>query len=98
MLVRLPPEITVGREPGKPEYRAAVQGVWEVRVRRPDTVVTGREVSMKTVLGLTMLGAMVAGCTGVAMLGWAYEGPRRFIHRLRLRRAVLQVDKLRGQR
>jgi hypothetical protein len=53
---------------------------------------------MKTVLGLTMLGAMVAGCTGVAMLGWAYEGPRRFIHRLRLRRAVLQVDKLRGQR
>jgi hypothetical protein len=43
---------------------------------------------MKTVLGLTMLGAMVAGCTGVAMLGWTYEGPRRFIHRLRLRKAL----------
>ena len=53
---------------------------------------------MKRALGLTVLGAAVMGVTGVAMLGWAYEGPRRFVRRLRLRRAVLQVDKLRGQR
>jgi len=52
---------------------------------------------MKRALGLTMLAA-VAGVSGIAMLGWAYEGPRRFIRRVRLRRAVLQVDKLRGQR
>ena len=52
---------------------------------------------MKT-LGLTMLGAAIVGATGVAMLGWAYEGPRRFIRRVKLRRAVLEVDKLRGQR
>ena len=52
---------------------------------------------MKT-LGMGLLAAMVVGATGVAMLGWAYEGPRRFIRRVRLRRAVLQVDKLRGQR
>jgi hypothetical protein len=43
---------------------------------------------MKTALGLTMLGAMIAGATGVAVMGWAYEGPRRFIHRLRLRKAL----------
>jgi hypothetical protein len=43
---------------------------------------------MKTALGLTMLGAMVVGVTGVAMLGWAYEGPRRFIRRVRLRKAL----------
>ena len=43
---------------------------------------------MKRALGLTVLGAVVAGATGVAMLGWAYEGPRRFIHRLRLRKAL----------
>ena len=53
---------------------------------------------MKRAFGLTMLGAMVAGVSGVLMLGWAYEGPRRFIRRVRLRRAVLLVDKLRGQR
>ena len=35
-----------------------------------------------------MLGAMVAGATGVAMLGWTYEGPRRFFRRIRLRRAM----------
>ena len=52
---------------------------------------------MKT-LGLTVLGALVVGVGSVVAVGWAYEGPRRFIHRLRLRRAVLQVDKLRGQR
>ena len=53
---------------------------------------------MMRALGLTMLGAAIAGVTGVAMLGWAYEGPRRFIRRVKLRKAVLQVDKLRGQR
>ena len=42
---------------------------------------------MKRALGLTMLAA-VAGVSGIAMLGWAYEGPRRFIHRLRLRKAL----------
>ena len=52
---------------------------------------------MKT-LGMGMLVAMIAGATGVAMLGWAYEGPRRFIRRVKLRKAVLEVDKLRGQR
>ena len=43
---------------------------------------------MKTALGITVLGAMIAGATGVAVMGWAYEGPRRFIHRLRLRKAL----------
>jgi hypothetical protein len=43
---------------------------------------------MKTVLGLTVVGAAILGVTGVTMLGWAYEGPRRFIHRLRLRKAL----------
>jgi len=52
---------------------------------------------MKRALGLTVLGAAIAGITGVAMLGWVYEGPNRFIRRVRLRRAVLEVDKLRGQ-
>ena len=53
---------------------------------------------MMRALGLTVLGAAVIGVTGVAMLGWAYEGPKRFIRRVKLRRAVLEVDKLRGQR
>ena len=43
---------------------------------------------MKTALGLTVLGAMVAGATSIAVMGWAYEGPRRFFHRLRLRKAL----------
>ena len=43
---------------------------------------------MRTALGLTMLGAMIAGATSIAVMGWAYEGPRRFIHRLRLRKAL----------
>ena len=43
---------------------------------------------MKRALGLTVLGAAIAGFTGIAMLGWAYEGPRRFIHRLRLRKVL----------
>ena len=43
---------------------------------------------MKRALGLTVLGAAIMGVSGIAMLGWAYEGPRRFIHRLRLRKAL----------
>ena len=39
-------------------------------------------------LGVTMLAAMVVGATGVAMLGWVYEGPKRFIRRVRLRKAL----------
>ena len=42
---------------------------------------------MKRALGLTMLAA-VAGFSGVAMLGWVYEGPRRFIRRVKLRKAL----------
>ena len=43
---------------------------------------------MMRTLGLTVLGAAIAGVTGIAMLGWAYEGPRRFIRRVKLRKAV----------
>ena len=53
---------------------------------------------MKTALGLGMMAVVLAGVGGIMTVGWAYEGPRRLLHRLRLRRAVLQVDKLRGQR
>jgi hypothetical protein len=35
-----------------------------------------------------MLGAAIAGATGIAMLGWAYEGPRRFFRRVKLRKAL----------
>jgi len=53
---------------------------------------------MMRALGLTVLGALVVGVSSVMAVGWAYEGPRRFIRRVKLRRAVLEVDKLRGQR
>ena len=43
---------------------------------------------MKRALGLTMLGALVVSVGSVMAVGWAYEGPRRFIHRLRLRKAL----------
>ena len=46
---------------------------------------------MRTVLGLTVLGTMLAAAGGVMAVGWAYEGPRRFIHRLRLRRHCVNV-------
>ena len=39
-------------------------------------------------LGISLLTAAIVGATGAAMLGWAYEGPRRFLHRLRLRKAL----------
>jgi hypothetical protein len=43
---------------------------------------------MRTVLGLTVLGTMLAAAGGVMAVGWAYEGPRRFVRRLRLRKAL----------
>jgi hypothetical protein len=47
----------------------------------------GSNSQMKT-LGMGVLMAMVAGATGIAMLGWAYEGPKRFIRRVKLRKAL----------
>ncbi len=46
------------------------------------------EGAMKTALGLGVMTAVLAtvGCT--VAVGWAYEGPRRFIRRLRLRKAL----------
>ena len=38
-------------------------------------------------LGLVM-SAVVVGFSGAVMLGWAYEGPRRFIRRVKLRKAL----------
>jgi hypothetical protein len=43
---------------------------------------------MKTVLGLGVMTAVLAGVGGIMAVGWAYEGPRRFLHRLRLRKAL----------
>jgi hypothetical protein len=43
---------------------------------------------MKTAIGITMLGALLAATSGVLAVGWAYEGPRRFVRRLRLRKAL----------
>jgi hypothetical protein len=43
---------------------------------------------MKTALGLGVMTALIAGVGGIMAVGWAYEGPRRFIHRLRLRKAL----------
>jgi len=59
--------------------------MWELRPE--DSVAQSREVPMKRAFGLTMLAA-VAGFTGVAMLGWAYEGPKRFFRRVKLRKAL----------
>ena len=70
--------------------------LWELRPE--DSVAQSREVQMKRALGVGLLGALAVGVGSMMAVGWVYEGPRRFIHRLRLRRAVLQVDKLRGQR
>jgi hypothetical protein len=41
---------------------------------------------MKTILGLGVMTALLAGVGGVLAVGWAYEGPRRFIRRVRLRK------------
>ena len=43
---------------------------------------------MRRVLGVGLLGALVVGVGSMMAVGWAYEGPRRFIHRLRLRKAL----------
>jgi len=43
---------------------------------------------MKRALGLTVLGALVVGVGSVMAIGWAYEGPRRFIRRVKLRKAL----------
>jgi hypothetical protein len=43
---------------------------------------------MKRALGLGLMTAVVAGVSGALMIGWAYEGPRRFIRRVRLRKAL----------
>jgi hypothetical protein len=43
---------------------------------------------MKTVLGITVLGTVLAAAGGIMAVGWAYEGPRRFVRRLRLRKAL----------
>jgi hypothetical protein len=43
---------------------------------------------MKTVLGITVLGTMIAAAGGIVAVGWAYEGPRRFLRRLKLRKAL----------
>jgi hypothetical protein len=43
---------------------------------------------MKRVIGLGLLTAVV-GVVGTSVaVGWAYEGPRRFVRRLRLRKAL----------
>ena len=34
------------------------------------------------ILGVVMLTAMIVSFGGATMLGWAYEGPRRFFHRV----------------
>ena len=43
---------------------------------------------MKRALGLSLVTAVVAGVSGALMLGWAYEGPRRFIRRVKLYKAI----------
>ena len=43
---------------------------------------------MRAVLGITVLGTMLAAAGGVMAVGWAYEGPRRFFRRVKLRRAI----------
>jgi hypothetical protein len=48
----------------------------------------GKGAVMKTVLGLGLMTAL-AGVVGAGMaVGWAYEGPRRFVRRLKLRKAL----------
>ena len=43
---------------------------------------------MKRALGVGLLGALVVGVGSVMAIGWAYEGPKRFVRRLRLRKAL----------
>ena len=39
-------------------------------------------VVLLKILGVVMITAMAVGLIGVAMLGWTYEGPRRFFRRV----------------
>ena len=48
----------------------------------------GRGDMMKTALGFGLVTAVLAGVGGIVAVGWAYEGPRRFVRRLRLRKAL----------
>jgi hypothetical protein len=48
----------------------------------------GKGGMMKTALGLGLMTAVLAGVGGIMAVGWAYEGPRRFLRRLRLRKAL----------
>ena len=48
----------------------------------------GSSSQMKTALGFGLMTALVAGVGGIVAVGWAYEGPRRFIRRVRLRKAL----------
>jgi hypothetical protein len=43
---------------------------------------------MKKALGVGLLGALVVGVGSMVAVGWAYEGPKRFVRRLRLRKAL----------
>jgi len=43
---------------------------------------------MKTALGLGLMTAVVGFVGAGVAVGWAYEGPRRFVRRLRLRKAL----------
>jgi len=43
---------------------------------------------MKRVLGLSLMTAVVAGVSGAMMLGWAYEGPKRFLRRVKLHKVI----------
>ena len=43
---------------------------------------------MKTALGLGIMTALVMGVGSMVAVGWAYEGPRRFIRRVKLRKAL----------
>ena len=45
-------------------------------------------IEMKTALGFGLMTALLAGVGGILAVGWAYEGPRRFIRRIRLRKAL----------
>lgn len=43
---------------------------------------------MVKVLGLAALATIAVAAGGAVAVGWAYEGPRRFIRRVQLRQAL----------
>ena len=65
------------------QVRQQLRKLAPIRVRRCVS-----EGTMKTALGLGMMTAVLAGVGGIMAVGWAYEGPRRFMRRLRLRKAL----------